>query len=808
VHVGKLTVVEGRLGFEDRARARPFSAAIAPLQFSLTDFRTDVGHRSVYSFAGATRAGEKLEWTGAFTVQPVGASGTFSVADLRLATLAGYLDDKLRVKLASGTVGLHGSYEFRLQPLSLEVALPSINVRDLSLAERGAAGSASVVVPEIDAQNVGVSLSRRDVGLQRLDVRGARIDVSREQDGGISLARLAQGPGSPAQPPGTPSAPWTLHADVISVDGARVVAEDRTTSPAVRLELAPIAVTISDWTTAPGARMKLDARIGIDRRGELSARGDVALQPLNAALAIDLQAFPLPALQPYLAQATAMTLHSGRLGAKGNLSFAAPAATTFSGEVRIDDVRATDRVLREDFLKWRTLVVTGIQFQQNPDRMRIDRIVARNPYARVIIAEDGSVNIAQVLAPRASKQADAPKAPAAGASAPFPIAIRTLQVIDGSANFTDFAVRPSFATGIEGLSGEIKGLSSAPTSRAAVALTGRVDEYSPVELTGEVNLLSAELYTRLALNFRNIELTKFNPYSGKFAGYSIVRGKLSTKTKYQVEARKLEAQHHIVVDNLEFGDRTESKDAAPIPIKLGVALLKDKRGVIEVDLPVSGTLDDPEFRLAPLIWKGVVGLLTKIVSAPFKALGEMFGGGGEELAFVDFQPGSAVLSAAANQNLTRLATGLVERPELRLNVPLAVASAADGEVVANQALQALVLPVDPAKPFDDVAKRKRLDALEGAYLARLKIKPAYPEEAQGPKDPNLDARIGWVQTALLDHLRPTPAALEALGQQRAGAVRAALLVNKDLSAERIFIVSKPMEAASPTGSVRMEMKLE
>jgi hypothetical protein len=128
--------------------------------------------------------------------------------------------------------------------------------------------------------------------------------------------------------------------------------------------------------------------------------------------------------------------------------------------------------------------------------------------------------------------------------------------------------------------------------------------------------------------------------------------------------------------------------------------------------------------------------------------------------------------------------------------------------VANQALQALVPPVDPARPFDDVAKRKRLDALEGAYLARLKIKPAYPEQAQSPKDPNLDARIGWVQSALLDHLRPTPAALEALAQQRAGAVRAALLENKDLSAERIFIVSKPMEVASPTGSVRMEMKLE
>ena len=806
VHIGRLAVAQGRLGFQDRSRSQPFAATLSPIEFSLEDFRTDVGHRNAYSFAGATAAGEKLEWTGAFTVQPLGSGGEFSVRDLQLATLDSYLGDALPAKLASGTVELAGSYRFELEPLSLELTLPALKIRDLSLTERAATGKPPVTVPQIDVQGVAVSLARRDIGVQRLDVRGARIELAREADGSLSLTRLATATKPQSQSSGLSEKPWTVHADVIAVEDAAVLAEDRTISPSARLKLAPIRLAVNDWTTAPGRRFALDAQVGIEGGGALSARGAVGLQPLAAELAIDLQRFPLAALQPYIAQATAMTLHSGRLGAKGQLDLASAAdgqlASKVSGELRIDDLRTTDTLLREDFVKWRALAVTGIRFQQHPDRLRIERIVAREPYARVVIAKDGGLNVASVLAPRKEAPGKEPSQPGAR----LPISIGTVQIVGGSANFADYSVQPSFATGIVALGGQVSGLSSAPESRAKVALKGRVDEYSPVELTGEVNLLSADVYTRLALDFRNIELASFNPYSGKFAGYNISKGKLSTQMSYHVEARKLYAKHHIVVDNLEFGDKTDSKDAAPIPIKFGVALLKDKRGVIELDLPVSGTLDDPEFRLGPLIWKAVVGLLSKIVTAPFKALGALFGGG-EELAFVEFAPGSAGLTDASRSKLGTLAKSLVERPQLRLNVPFTMAPVADADIAARQALHALVPPADPGKPFDDVAKRKRLDALEVVYRARLKTVPAYPAQAQGGKE-RLDAQLGWIEATLLDQLKPAPAALEALARERAAAVRDALLVNKELDPQRVFIVSKPLQTEPAAGAVRMEMKLE
>src|SRR5262249_42265762 len=160
-------------------------------------------------------------------------------------------------------------------------------------------------------------------------------------------------------------------------------------------------------------------------------------------------------------------------------------------------------------------------------------------------------------------------------------------------------------------------LSSDPNSRAQVKLTGSVDQFSPVDISGTLNLLSTALYTDIGLSFRNMELTTFNPYSGKYAGYDIAKGKLTTELHYKVENRKLDAQHHVVLDQLEFGGATNSKDAVPLPVRLAVALLKDRNGVIDLNLPVGGSLDDPQFRLGPIIWKVVLNTLEKIVTAPF-----------------------------------------------------------------------------------------------------------------------------------------------------------------------------------------------
>lgn len=907
VRIGALDVYEGRIGLTDQTRERPFAAALKPVRFKLTDFRTDVGYRNAYDFAGTTTSGERLEWNGGFTVQPLGSAGHFSVQGLKMETVDSYLYESLPFRLTSGDATISGSYSFALHPtVALDVTLPSIQLRNLSLAQRRSKAAAPVTIPGIEAHDVTFSYGKRDVALKRLDVKGARLDVAREADGSISLMRLlgekktgneAPSAAKPTnsdhtRPAGgsvaksgtapaastrqsaeprqaqqnqalaaTDSSAWRVSIETIQLTGASIKAEDRGISPTTSFELAPVQLTVNGWSTDPAAKLQVDADITIDQRGRLTGRGDVQLEPLSTQLAVALSGFELPVLQPYIESTTALTLHTGKLDVKGNLSYAAAPAQApplkFTGEVQVTDLRTTDQLVNQDFVKWRNLAVTGIDFSRNPSRLSIDRIVARQPYASVVISKNRTLNVTSVLNPggvaeppaddneetsegakqeksaavRAARSNDAKtgrsrKAQRSKAAnnttkegvqvaeasersdsqPPFPIRIKTVQLIDGSANFADYSIEPWFATGILGLNGTVVGLSSDPASRAQVKLDGRVDKYAPVDITGTVNLLSAAMYTDLSMNFRNMELTTFNPYSGKFAGYNISKGKLSTELKYKVENRKLDAAHHIVVDNLEFGEKTDSKDAAPIPLKLAVALLKDRRGVIDINLPVSGTLDDPSFRLGPIIWKAVLGLLTKVVTAPFAALGALFGGG-EELAYVDFPAGSAELAATQAEKLNTLSKALVERPQLRLSVPLTVVTAQDSDALARTALAAKI-PAVAEESLDDSEKRKRVSLYEKTYKELLKSAPQYPPETKTEKGVDLDAQLKFLEDSLLQHLRPDDSSLTALAQQRARAIQDALLANTELSPERVFITAQRTEGKPQDDTVRMEMKLE
>jgi hypothetical protein len=495
-----------------------------------------------------------------------------------------------------------------------------------------------------------------------------------------------------------------------------------------------------------------------------------------------------------------------------------------------------------------------------PDALSIERIVASAPYGRVIIGAKGGLNVADIMRPahaqgpaaaqvattttttataapvaaskpkgraRGAKSDTAvPTVAAAAAAAAKPPSMRMriarIDIQDGVADFTDHSVTPTFSAAIYGLKGSIVGLSSDPASRAAVTLDGSVDRYAPVSIKGQINVLSAAAYTDITMSFSNIELPTFNPYSGKFAGYNIAQGKLSTQMQYHVANRKLDAKHHIVVDQLEFGDATESKQAVPLPIKLAVSLLKDRNGVITLDLPVGGSLDDPTFRVGPIIWKLFVGLITKIVTAPFALLGSLFGGG-PELSYIDFPAGVATLTPAQIQKLTQLSNALVERPQVKLDIPLHTQGDDDDTALERTGLEdalhtAAAAPgtaarARPAKASVSASTSAtaapatvRLAALAALYRAQFKAEPEYPPETTSGSDPDVD-RVTWLETQLLPQFAPSAAQRDALAQARAQAVQAAVLANAELKPERVFLTNQ-VSGGGPEGSVRMELKLE
>jgi hypothetical protein len=290
-----------------------------------------------------------------------------------------------------------------------------------------------------------------------------------------------------------------------------------------------------------------------------------------------------------------------------------------------------------------------------------------------------------------SKRPGAKSTPAAApANDAMAIAIDAIDIQDGSANYADLWIQPHFAVGIQTLNGSILGLSSDPRSRAKVELKGKVDRYAPVHIWGETNPLAATTYSDIKMNFKGVELTSATPYSGHFAGYKIEKGKLSVDIDYKIENRNLTAAHKFVIDQLELGERVESPDAIHLPLKIAVALLKDRNGVIDIDLPVTGSLDDPQFKIGPLIWKAVLNLLTKVATAPFAMLGRLFGGG-EQMNYIDFHPGSAVLDASEHDKLVALVKALEAKEKLELDVPVTFSPDLDRPGLAAAHLNARLL---------------------------------------------------------------------------------------------------------------------
>jgi len=843
ISVASLKVSKGSLSYADASRRTPFTSKLQPIDFELRDFTTGIeGGR--FTFSGASKLDERLEWHGKISVQPIASSGEFRVQGLRATTVWDYFKDRLNFVVNSGLIDVDGHYQFALRdPIDLQLAISRFASRDLAISP-SATEAEWISLPQLAVESTSLDLAQRLVKVGAIDLHSLKVHAWLDADGKVNLASLAAQPGEvaseptePAKPAGPESRPWRFELGEFKVADANISAEDRSLKPAAAIILAPVNLQIKGVSSDLSRPVDVALEVGVNGAGKVSVQGKVSPDPATASLHLQVSNFDLKALQPYIAQRTAMSLKSGRLQLTGDLKAdarqvrgEARKSLGFTGSLGVDNLHTIDNALGNDLVNWQRLEVRGLKFQTEPDRLSIDQVNFRKPYARVIIAPDKTLNIARVLAgndadaavsaPKAEAPVAAPAGPAAPVPKPMAIMIRKVSIENGEANFADLSIQPNFAAGIQALEGTVLGLSSDPESRAKVKLTGEVNQFSPVAIDGEINVFSAALFTDVNLSFRNMELTTFNPYSGKFAGYSISKGKLTTELRYKVQDRKLEAEHHVTIDQLEFGAKTASKEAVTLPIKLAVALLKDRHGVIDLSLPVTGTLDDPHFRIGPIIWKVLVNLLLKAVTAPFALLGSLFGGG-PDLQFVDFAPGLADLDGAAQERIRAVGKALAERPQLKIELPIATVPELDREAIVNARFHAAtvaeVQSMKLTRSAPSGAEPADLDAFDAATQVKV-LAALYQQKAAGPvqypaipQDASKDAALDLKREFLLKSVRSaivvSDAELRSLGQQRAEAMQKILLADGQIDPTRVFLVVSD-KAKAHGALVRLELSLQ
>ena len=882
----------GTVQFADLARRVPLERRFTPVNLKLDNFKTTPEGGAFGLTAKTQNAELLEWHGKFALAPQIFSSGEFAVTRLHVPGMLEVAGVELPFVIAQGEMNLQGSYSVVLgESLQLDVRLPQMQLNGLTVRAHGLAED-YVTVPAVVISDTTIAMPANTVTLGTIAVEGAKADIWTMPDGTLNVDQLfaeqpagtaptapaadtalaPQDAGKPAAAPAAPEAPWTLTVANVELRDAAVSYEDRAVEPVARFELAPLDVTATGASLDLSQPLPVKFDATINGTAKLTGDGNVVPEPFAADVDIDLAGLPLQVLQPYANGTTDLTIRQGSVGATGKVSLA-PAGSgrpelQFAGNATIVDFKSIDNALEQDFINFERVELSKLKYAMAPDSLGIDRVRIVKPFARVIVSSDAVLNVSAVFDPqgtaaavaqakadqaaqeaaprhrksraeiRAERQAEeaAAKARKLAAAAPppelretgMPIRIREVDVVGGTMDFADFNVQPNFAAAIKSVNGSITGMSSDPNSRATVELAGNVGEYSPVLISGTTQPFAFDRYTDITLKFENISLPVFNPYSGKFAGYNIAQGKLFTDLHYQIDNRKLEAQHKIRIDQLEWGEATASKEEATLPVKFATSLLKDADGVINLDIPVSGTLDDPTLRIGPIVWQVIKNILTKAVTAPFKALGALFKGA-EEAQFIDFAPGSATLDPAAAERLGALGRSLAPKPDLRLEVPIGTEASLDGSALAEaryqrelQAASRTALlgkrradETTPVPAFETLPAEQQEKVLTALYTQLSGAAPVIPEPPKPADEVSRkeakaragQARLAWLEQECRARAVAQPSDLEQLGQQRGTAVEGALLAGTGLLPERVFLARDGKVSANGQ-LVRFELEVK
>ncbi|MGB3434010.1 DUF748 domain-containing protein, partial [Achromobacter sp.] len=606
-------------------------------------------------------------------------------------------------------------------------------------------------------------------------------------------------------------------ATAVQADLTQFKARDESLKPALDIGLQSLHVTADRLAMGPGQSNFTLAAAGIQGNGKLDLKGAFTPQPLTLKTSVDLSELNVASFAPYAASSLNATVRAITLGAKGNVEFAAaagaaPMKVNWKGGVEVTGVDLQDRVNQDDFLNWKRLGFSGMDITVAGDKIgaKLGDIALEDFYGRVLLNAQGRLNVMDLVAApgqaggsitqdtQTPGRSAAPPPAAAAKSGGMPdISVNSVTLNRGRMTFTDRFVKPNYVAELSSIEGSITAVSSTNPQPAKVKVTGRVYTTAPLSISGVVQPFAKYLSLDLKASAKGVDLPRFNTYSAKYVGYPIKRGKLSVDLEYKIKDRALQATNHVVLNQLTFGDKTNSPDATKLPVLLAVALLKDSRGNIDINLPISGSLDDPEFSVGGIVVRVLLNLVVKAVTSPFSLLASAFGGG-EELSYVEFAPGSAVLTEDSQQRIETLTKALTDRPALKMDI----SGRADPKTDMEGLRQAWVdAKIRAAKAAATTPRGKKPNPagveVSGAERAKY-LEEVYDDTDIKDKPRNFIGMSKSVPAAQMEEMLRSVAPvgdeqLRQLADARAQAVYEKLQAQEGL-ADRVFIVAPQLDA--------------
>ena len=586
--------------------------------------------------------------------------------------------------------------------------------------------------------------------------------------------------------------------------------------PAVKLRVSVASLSADDISNERNTKGTVDATAKIGTGGRLHIRGALATNPVNADLRIDATGIDLVPLRPYFEAQTNIIVTSGAIAAKGRVIYASTGPdsprASYAGDVTVSNFGSLDRPTSQELVRWKTLTLTGVDTASAPVKIGLGAVALDGFYARLILDSDATLNLRRLLVPDAATPVPAPTVTStlsgtATAELPpprsdrqeLPVSIGRIQVSNGEVQFSDFFVKPNYSAHLMNVAGSVSALSA--TQAGEVDIAASVEGTAPVQVGGTVNPFARELALDLTAKARDIDLPPLTPYSVKYAGYGIQKGKLSLEVHYRIDNRKLAATNKLVLDQLTFGEHVESPTATKLPVLLVVSLLNDRNGEINLDPPNKRKANKPKFSIWGVIVQIVANFFTKAATSPFALLGALGGDhGGEQLAYVEFPPGRADLSAPGEAKLRSLAKALTDRPGLKLDAAGRAVADIDREGLKRVALDRALRAQKQKALLAEGASAPSLDALTvdaaeyPKYLAAVYRDTKLPDKPRNVLGFAKEILPAEMEALLLASYGADDEALRGLANRRAQTVKEWLVDKGSVASERIFVVAAKLSS--------------
>lgn len=790
-------IKDARIEFKDAATVSPFNTVLFPVSIQIKDLKADKDIKGEFTLGLETEAAETLVSQGRFSLAPLKIEGSLTLGKVNLPKYAPYYKDQIHFDLQEGQAHLDVDFSVEEQGNGLKTLIRNkeFGLTNIQLWDR-VNQEIPVLIPELKILG-----SVLDIGEKRLDLGQAmasqgKILLKRQADGSLNLVKNLRAAPPVTEPESKVASeqkpddrPWEISLEGLDLENFSLEFIDATLKDPVLIDLSEIRIRTSNLKTRGNEKIGIEADMVWNDQGNIQIKGDL-LPPFNTGeLDVLLDKIEIQSLEPYFTDQVKLKVKSGQVHTQGRFMFSLEEQSGFSfkGKASVTNFISLDKETSNEFFKCDSLYLSEVDLSLFPLKLGIKEISLTDFYSRIILSDKGEINLKQVLALADDQETQ----PISGEKdkKPLPeIQIDKVTLQGGHINFTDYLTQPNFTAQMKEIAGGISQLSSTSTEPAQIRLQGVHGKSSPLDIVGRIQPFALENFFEMDISFKNIELVNFSPYSSKYIGYKIEKGKLILDLKYKIQGNKLESKNRLVFDQLTLGERVESKDATTLPVRLAITLLKDSKDQINLDLPVTGDLNDPKFSFGATVFSALGNMITKVVTAPFAVLGSLFGGG-EELGFVNFDYGSQALRDPGREKMDQLITILSKKEVLKLEIEGTFHRIRDGEALGKNQYEELL------KREKQLAAGEAGESLEevmvGVEEREGLILSAY-EHASFPKPREADGKEKAIsleekEKLLLTNILITDLELERLAMARAETIRNYILSTAKVSAQRLFL---------------------